>query len=72
MVEAILLKPLDGRAIGSTHEFSDADFARLVERNAVKAAAPTQNKAALAPENKAAPVADNKAAKPQGRKRSKN
>lgn len=54
MVKAILLKPLDGRAIGSIEEFGEADFRRLVERSAVKAAAPVQNKAAPVPENKGA------------------
>jgi len=61
MVKAILLKPLDGNPEGSTMEFSQADFDRLKERGAVKAAPAA--KAEPAPENKAAKAPANKSAK---------
>lgn len=37
MVEAVLLKPLDGKAIGEIVEYSQADFDALVAMNAVAA-----------------------------------
>lgn len=60
MVKAVLLKPLDGRVIGTILELSQADFHHLMQRNAVKAAAQAEDKAAPEPENKAAPAARNK------------
>ncbi len=51
-VKAILLKPLDGREIGSTAEFSKADFDRLRAKGAVKRAPAPENKKAPAPPNK--------------------
>lgn len=57
-IEAILLKPLDGREIGSRCEFSKADFDRLKRQGAVKAAAALKNKRAPAPANKAATSAE--------------
>lgn len=56
-IKAVLLKPLDGQAIGSEAEYDKADFDRLAERGAVKALRAPQNKEAPAPENKAAPKA---------------
>ena len=53
-IKAILLKPLNGAAIGSEAEYYKADFDRLVERGAVKAAEAPKNKAADAPANKSA------------------
>lgn len=66
-IKAILLKPLNGEPIGSEAEFEKADFDRLVDRGAVKAApaktAPTpRKKAAQKPRNKAAPKPKNKSA----------
>lgn len=61
-VKVILLKPLDGAAIGSEAEYDQVDFDRLVERGAVKAAAKPQNKAAKKPKNKKAPPPANKSA----------
>lgn len=59
MVEAILVKPLDGKSIGERMELSQADFDRLEKLGAVKAvgkkAAPAhENKMEAAPANKAA------------------
>lgn len=62
-MRAILLKPLDGREIGSEATFSREDFNRLKALGAVKAApAPRKpaEKAAKAIANKAAPALDNK------------
>ena len=58
-VAAVLLKPLDGREIGSTIELSAEDFDRLHALHAVrgvvvKMAAPPANKMAGAPANKGA------------------
>ena len=66
MIKAILLKPLDGQAIGSTRDFGEADFQRLLHRDAVKAAAPVQNKAAPPPENKQNPLDYDGDGKPGG------
>ena len=51
-MKAILLKPLDGHAIGSTLEFDQPDFDRLVSQGAVKAAPTPMNKMADVPANK--------------------
>jgi len=51
-IECILLKPLDGRAIGSRASFSNADYQMLRTKGAVKKAPPPRNKAAPNPENK--------------------
>lgn len=64
MKQAILLKPLDGMAIGSSAEFADADFERLERLGAVKAA--PHKKAEPAPANKAEPAPANKSAKKKG------
>ena len=61
MVKAILLKPLDGRAAGTTAEFSQADFDRLKARHAVKAA--PAEKSEPAPSNKMDRAPANKAAR---------
>lgn len=58
MVQAILLKPLDGQEIGATVEMSQIDFDRLEKKGAVakvKSASAPQNKMEAAPKNKAAP-----------------
>lgn len=71
-----LLRPLDGKDIGSVVDYPDADAKRLADSGVVEAvsdksekAEPTpENKAALEPVNKMAPEPLNKAA-PRGRPR---
>lgn len=58
-IKVRLLKPLDGKAIGTTSAFSEADFKKLeaqgaVERVSQKAAKKPKNKKAPAPKNKSA------------------
>lgn len=60
-----LLRPLDGKDIGSVVEYPDLDAKRLAERGAVEI---VREKAASAPENKKAPAVENKAA-PQREKK---
>ena len=52
-IKAELLKPLNGAEIGSTAEYSPADFKMLEAKGAVKEAAAPKNKSANAPKNKA-------------------
>jgi hypothetical protein len=52
-MKAVLLKPLDGNAIGETIELDQTDFNRLVELGAVKAAPTPLNKAQKPVSNKA-------------------
>ncbi len=59
-IKAILTKPLDGFPEGSEREFDKADFDRLKEMGAVRAAG--EAKAAPKVANKAAPAVANKAA----------
>lgn len=61
MIKAILTKPLDGDPEGTTREFSQADFDRLLAKGAVRRA--DQAKAAPALANKKAPAVKNKAMK---------
>lgn len=64
MVEAILVKPLDGKPAGEKMDFSQADFDRLEKLGAVKAVG---KKAAPEPENKMKTAPANKgAAKKKG------
>lgn len=60
-----LLRPLDGRNIGSVVEYPDLDAKRLAGRGAVEI---VKEKAAPAPDNKKAPAVENKAA-PQREKK---
>lgn len=60
-IKAILTKPLDGQPEGTEREFDKADFDRLKEMGAVRAAG--EAKAAPAVANKAAPAVANKARK---------
>lgn len=60
MQKVKLLRPLDGKAEGSTAEFSEADARRLETRGLVVI---IKEKAEPAPENKAERAASNKAAK---------
>lgn len=60
MVNAILLKPLDGQPAGAEREFSQADFDRLKRLGAVRA----HTKSAPAVQNKMAPTVQNKADAP--------
>jgi hypothetical protein len=60
-----LLRPLDGKQVGSFVEYPDADAKRLAARGAVeivgeKAAPTPANKMAPAPQNKAAPQRNRK------------
>lgn len=64
-VKAVLLKPLDGFSEGSAREFDQADFDRLKDMGAVraaggKAATPPLNKMAVEPSNKNVTSARNK------------
>lgn len=68
MIKAILTKPLDGQPEGTEREFEQADFERLKDMGAVRAAtdaapAAAGEKAAPTPANKKAPAVANKAAK---------
>lgn len=56
-IKVILLKPLNGRAIGSEAEYDKADFDSLVAMGAVKALEVPANKAAPSPANKVTPKA---------------
>lgn len=61
MVKVKLLRPLDGRAIGDTAEYPEADAKRLAARGVVqfggaKESQAPLNKAASAPANKSAPA----------------
>lgn len=60
-----LLRPLDGKEIGSVVEYSDLDAKRLERRGAVEI---VKEKAAPASDNKKAPAVENKAA-PQREKK---
>ena len=60
-IKAILTKPLDGQLEGTEREFDKADFDRLKEMGAVRAAG--EAKAAPKVANKAAPAVANKARK---------
>lgn len=59
MINAVLLKPLDGQPEGSEREFSKEDFEALKVMGAVRTAG---TKAAPAVDNKMAPPVANKAA----------
>lgn len=54
-----LLRPLDGKEVGSVAEYPDIDAKRLEKRGAVEI---VKEKAAAAPDNKMAPTTANKAA----------
>lgn len=60
-----LLRPLDGKEIGSVVEYPDLDARRLERRGAVEF---IKEKEAPAPDNKKAPAVENKAA-PQREKK---
>lgn len=62
-IKAILTKPLDGQPEGTEREFDKADFDRLKEMGAVRAASGGSEKAAPSVANKAAPAVANKARK---------
>lgn len=68
-IKVKLLRPLDGKEVGATAEYSDADAKRLEQRGAVEIITEKAQKAAPSPENKMAPAVQNKAAAPvRGRK----
>lgn len=54
-VKVELLRPLNGKAVGSIAEYDEADAKRLEARGAVR-----RVKQAKAPENKVAPAHENK------------
>lgn len=64
-IKVKLLRPLDGKAVGATVEYSEADAQRLEKRGAVQI---ISEKAAPAPLNKMAQEPANKAAAPIAKK----
>lgn len=66
MVQVKLLRPLDGRNIGDTADYPEADAKRLAARGTVEIAAA---KSEPAPANKAQPAPVNKSAAPRTKKK---